>query len=163
MAVYLALGANIGDREANIRLALRLLGPQAHVEAVGALYESVPQPPAPPPDFLNTACRVSTLLDPRALLDYVKSVETDIGRRPGPHWGPRPIDIDIVLYDDRIVETPDLTIPHVQLMERNFVLQPLLDMGDDLVHPITGEKLSTALEHVGHTGLTEYLPLGWSA
>lgn len=161
MAVYLALGANIGDRESNIRLALRLLEPQAHVEAVGALYESTPQPPAPPPDFLNTACRVSTLLDPEALLEFVKRVESDIGRRPGPLWGPRPIDIDIVLYDDRIMDTADLTIPHTQLLQRNFVLQPLLDMGDDLVHPVTGEQISKALERLGHEGLSVYLPLGW--
>ena len=161
LAIYVALGANLGDRRANLARALRLLPPEATVEAVSALYESTPQPPAPPPNYLNAACRIATRLSPEALLRYVKQIEHDIGRRPGPHWAPRLIDLDIVLYDGLVLDTETLVIPHPRLVERNFVLQPLLDLDPDLTHPVTGQRLDALLVQVGMTGLRRIAEAGW--
>jgi 2-amino-4-hydroxy-6-hydroxymethyldihydropteridine diphosphokinase len=161
VAVYLALGSNLGDREHNLRQALRLLPPFVKVEAVSALYESTPQPPAPPPDYLNAACRVATELAPYELLRYLQDIERRLGRTPGPRWSSRPIDLDIVLYDGLVLEDPDLVIPHPRLLERNFVLQPLLDLDARLVHPKSGEKLDDALVRVGRAGLGLVLEQGW--
>jgi 2-amino-4-hydroxy-6-hydroxymethyldihydropteridine diphosphokinase len=151
--VYLALGANLGDRRANLIEAMQRLEPAVHVEAVSALYESTPQPPAPPPNYYNAACRATTDLEPMALLDYVKQIEHAMGRENTGHWGPRPIDIDIALYANLVLETERLTIPHARLRERNFVLQPLLDMEPSLVDPTTGEALAGMMDRVGEDGL----------
>ena len=161
MGIYLALGANLGDRRANLVQALRLLPPEATVEAVSALYESTPQPPAPPPDYLNAACRIATKLSPEALLRHVKQIEHDLGRHPGEHWAPRPIDLDIVLYNDVVLDTESLVIPHLRLVERNFVLRPLLDLDPELTHPVTGQRLDALLAAVGSTGLRRLAEPGW--
>ncbi|HEX5370201.1 MAG TPA: 2-amino-4-hydroxy-6-hydroxymethyldihydropteridine diphosphokinase [Dehalococcoidia bacterium] len=161
MAIYIALGANLGDRRANLAQALRSLPPEASVEAVSALYESTPQPPAPPPDYLNAACRIATQLDPEALLRHVKQIEHDMGRRPGERWAPRLIDLDIVLYDDLILDTATLVIPHSRLAERNFVLQPLLDLDPGLKHPATGQRLDALLKQTGNGGLRRIAEPGW--
>ena len=162
MAVYIALGSNLGDREHNLRQALRLLPPLVQVEAVSALYESKPQPPAPPPDYLNAACRAATELAPHELLRHLQDIERRLGRTPGPRWSPRPIDLDIALYDGLVLEDPDLVIPHPRLLERNFVLQPLLDLDSSLVHPKSGEKLVVVLARVGKDGLKLLLQAGWN-
>lgn len=161
MAIYLALGANLGDRRANLIAALCALPPLVRVEAVSALYESAPQPPSPPPAYLNAVARVATGLEPEALLAYLKQIEHDLGRRPSPRWAPRPIDLDIVLYDGRIVHTDTLQIPHPQLPYRAFVLRPLLDLDEDLVHPATGERLDAMLERVGQPDLLTADGVGW--
>jgi 2-amino-4-hydroxy-6-hydroxymethyldihydropteridine diphosphokinase len=153
MAVYIALGANLGDRLANLKRSLELMPPKVEVEAVSPVYESSPQPPAPPPSYLNAACRVRTLLTPRDLLSHLKAIEVRMGREPAPRWHPRLIDLDIVLYDDQVVDEPDLVIPHPQLIQRNFVLQPLLDLDPTLRHPATGELLADVLRRVGGEGL----------
>jgi 2-amino-4-hydroxy-6-hydroxymethyldihydropteridine diphosphokinase len=161
MPVYIALGANLGDRRANLVAALQAMAPDVKVKAVSALYESEPQPPAPPPAYLNAAARVATELEPEALLAYLKQIEHDLGRRPSERWAPRPIDLDIVLYDDRVLETAALRIPHVQLPKRNFVLCPLLDLDPNLKHPVTGERLDVILKRVGEEGLVRVEDAGW--
>ena len=161
--VYLGLGSNLGDRLENLREALRRLKAFAHVEAVSAVYESAPQPPAPPPDYLNAACRIITELAPLELLRRIKQIEAQMGRTGGPSWAPRPIDIDIELYGDQIIETDELTVPHPRLIERNFVLQPLVDIDSDLAHPVTGERLEAALGSLGLQGLRQMEPLSWAA
>ena len=159
MAVYIALGANLGDRRANLSEALRRLEPEVHVEAVSALYESPPQPPAPPPAYLNAACRVTTKLEPRPLLDYLKRIERDMGRSDAARWAPRPIDLDIALYDDRVVNDADLVIPHPRMTERAFVLRPLLDLDPELVHPVTGRRLADQLAELDE--ITRVEAVGW--
>jgi 2-amino-4-hydroxy-6-hydroxymethyldihydropteridine diphosphokinase len=161
MAIYVALGANLGDRRANLIAALDRLPPLVHVDSVSALYESPPQPPAPPPAYLNAAARVETDLDPEALLDYLKQIEHDLGRRPAERWAPRPIDLDIALYHDRIVDTDRLQIPHPRLRERAFVLRPLLDLDPDLTHPVTGERLEVVLARIGQEGLVQVESHSW--
>ena len=162
MTVYLALGANLGDRRANLIAALGRLPPLVRVEAVSALYESPPQPPAPPPAYLNAAARVETELEPEALLSYLKQIEHDIGRRAGERWAPRPIDLDIALYDDRVVDSETLQIPHPRLPDRAFVLRPLLDIEPDLVHPVGGERLDAMLERVGEDELLRVADRQWA-
>ena len=101
-AVYIGLGSNLGNREGNLRMALRLLEPLCRVEAVSALYETAPVGVEDQPPFYNAACRVATGLEPEALLRFLQRVEFEVGRRPGgPRWGPRPIDLDILLYGDQ--------------------------------------------------------------
>jgi 2-amino-4-hydroxy-6-hydroxymethyldihydropteridine diphosphokinase len=161
VAVYIALGANLGDRRANLAEALRRMEPDIHVEAVSALYESPPQPPAPPPAYLNAACRVTTRLEPGDLLARLKRIEREMGRQTTERWAPRPIDLDIALYDDRIVDEPGLVIPHPRLSERAFVLRPLLDLDPDLTHPATGERVAELLRRLSEQTLIKVGPLGW--
>ena len=161
MAVYIALGANLGDRRANLAEALRRMEPDIQVEAVSALYESPPQPPAPPPAYFNAACRVATRLEPRDLLARLKRIEREMGRQTTERWAPRPIDLDIALYNDRIVDEGGLVIPHPRLAERAFVLRPLLDLDPDLTHPTTGERLADLLQGVETKSLTQAAGFGW--
>jgi 2-amino-4-hydroxy-6-hydroxymethyldihydropteridine diphosphokinase len=161
MPIYLGLGANLGDRRANLATALRRLPPAVRVEAVSALYESPPQPPSPPPAYLNAAARIETELEPEALLSYLKQLETALGRTPSARWAPRVIDLDIDLYDDRIFATEALHIPHPRLVERSFVLRPLLDLDPDLKHPQTGERLDAILARIGEANLTRIADPGW--
>src|SRR5437867_665789 len=122
---YIGLGSNLGNREANLRMALRLMTRLSRVEAVSALYESDPVGPEQPP-YYNAACRIETGLEPLPLLRFLQSIEHEIGRRSGgERWGPRPIDLDLLLYDDRIVDSDDLSVPHPRLSERAFALAPL--------------------------------------
>ena len=161
MAIYVALGSNLGNRQANLAMALRMFEPLARVEAVSALYESPPQPPAPPPPYLNAACRIATGLSPDALLRHLKRIEHMIGRRSGERWAPRPIDLDIVLYDGRVLDGEELVVPHARLTDRAFVLRPLLDLDPELTHPATGERLAEVLTRVGSDGLVEVAAAGW--
>jgi 2-amino-4-hydroxy-6-hydroxymethyldihydropteridine diphosphokinase len=158
MAVYVALGANLGDRRAQMAQALRLLPPGATVEAVSSLYESEPQPPAPPPSYYNAAARIMTSLAPHHLLKHLKAIEQRLGRTDTTHWAPRPIDLDIALYDDLVLDDADLVIPHPRLHERAFVLQPLLDLDPGLMHPRLGVTLASLLQD---GGLMQVAEAGW--
>ena len=129
--------------------ALQMLPPQVRIEAVSSLYESPPQPPAPPPSYYNAAARVTTALKPEALLRHLKRIERRLGREDRERWAPRPIDLDIALYDDLVLETDILTIPHPRIPERAFVLQPLLDLNPELTHLVTGERLDELLRTLG--------------
>jgi 2-amino-4-hydroxy-6-hydroxymethyldihydropteridine diphosphokinase len=128
--VYLGLGSNLGDRAAHLRAALAALGrlPGTAVRRVSALYESAPWGVTDQPAFLNAVAEVTTGLTPHELLRSVKVIEQEAGRQTGPRWGPRPLDIDLLLYDDLVMDSPDLVIPHPRLAERRFVLAPLCDL-----------------------------------
>ena len=152
-AVYLGLGSNLGDRAANLREALRRLSPLARLEEVSSLYETVPVGEEEQPPFYNAVCRVVTALEPEALLRHLKEIESAIGRRPGPRWGPRPIDLDILLYGDRVLEQEDLVIPHPLLAERAFVLVPLAELAPDLAHPVLGKPMRELLSVLGDAAL----------
>jgi len=159
--VYVGLGANIGNREANLRMALRGLTRMARVESVSSLYESEAVGPEQPP-FYNAVCRIQTGLEPESLLRFLKSLEHEIGRRPGGvRWGPRPIDLDILLYEDRIVEEADLTVPHPRLQERAFVLVPLAEIAPDARHAAIGKTAADLAEAVESYGVRQIKPAGW--
>ena len=136
---YVGLGANLGDREGTIRRAVELLGAEPGVEvvAVSALRETDPVGYADQPRFLNGAAAVETELAPRELLDRLLAVERELGRvrGEGPRYGPRAIDLDLLLYGDRVVDLPGLTVPHPRLAERRFVLEPLHELDPGLRLP----------------------------
>ena len=139
--VYLGLGSNLGDRQGHLGRALAALAsaPAIRVLAVSRFIET--EPVGGPPGqgmYLNAAARIETDLEPTALLVELKSIERRLGRREGPRWGERPIDLDILLYDDLVLETPDLVIPHPRLAERRFVLEPLSEIAPDARDPRTG-------------------------
>jgi GTP cyclohydrolase-4 len=149
MQVYLGLGANLGNRQANLARALKLLGERLRVEQVSPIYETQPVGYAEQPPFLNAVCRAQTELGPLQLLSLVKGIEASLGRVPSFPNAPRPIDLDIIIYGDLIMETPDLTIPHPRLEERAFVLIPLLEVAPDLRHPVSGEHIKDLAARVG--------------
>jgi 2-amino-4-hydroxy-6-hydroxymethyldihydropteridine diphosphokinase len=161
--VYIALGSNLGNRQANMAMALRMLPPLARVDAVSPLYESPPQPPAPAPPYLNAAARIVTGLGPELLLRHLKQIEHLIGRRSRDRWAPRPIDLDIALYDDLVLETADLSIPHPRIAQRAFVLKPLVDIDPELRHAGTGERLADLLVNMGAVELTQLAGSHWYA
>src|SRR5438128_2829803 len=134
---YIGLGANTGNREANLRMALSGLTRMARVEAVSSLYETAPVgSEEEQPTFYNAVCRIETGLEPESLLRFLKTLEREIGRRPGTErWGPRPIDLDILLYEERIIEGEELDVPHPRLAERAFVLVALAEIAPDTIYP----------------------------
>lgn len=148
--VYLALGANLGHRRANLVLALNSLHARsATVRSVSPVYETAPVGFARQPWFLNLACAVETDLAPLDLLGVAKRIEAALGRAPSPPNGPRVIDIDILLYGDLVVGSRELTIPHPRMTERAFVLAPLADLAPDLRHPLLGVTVRDMLATVG--------------
>ena len=144
--VYLGLGSNLGNRARNIYAALRRLGSRIQLERISSLYETEPVGRADQPWFLNLVCSGKTELSAEALLDLVKSIEQEMGRKEGPRFGPRLIDIDILLYDDLVLETPELEIPHPRLHERGFVLVPLNELAPSLAHPRLGRSMREVLD-----------------
>jgi len=137
---YVGLGANLGDREATISRAVELLDNDAvRVLAVSSLRETDPVGYVDQPRFLNGAAAVETELGPRALLDRLLEIERELGRtREGSRYGPRTIDLDLLVYGDEVVDEPGLTVPHPRLQERRFALEPLADLDPDLVIPGAG-------------------------
>jgi 2-amino-4-hydroxy-6-hydroxymethyldihydropteridine diphosphokinase len=134
-AVYLALGSNLGDRRGHLAAAIRNLPPHVVVEQVSSLYETEPAYVTDQPRFLNMALRGRTALDPLALLAWLKEIERTVGRAGTVRFGPRVIDLDILLYADLAIDTPELIIPHPRMAERPFVLAPLAEIAPDLVPP----------------------------
>jgi len=130
---YLALGANVGDRARNLAEARRLLGERgAKLLRQSAVRETEPFGVTDQPRFLNQVIEVEWSGAPRELLDVTRAVEAAVGRKPTYRWGPREIDVDILLFGDEIVADPDLVIPHPGLRERDFVLEPLAELRPDL-------------------------------
>lgn len=148
---YLGLGSNVGDRAGHLRAAIELLGERGvEVEAVSSAYETEPVGEVlDQPDFLNAAIRISTELEPEALLDFCKEVEVKRGRTfDAPRHSPRPLDVDLLLLGDIELSTDRLTLPHPQTTSRRFVLAPLLELDPDLTLP-DGTSLDAALASLG--------------
>ena len=143
---YVGLGSNLGDREHMLWGAIHMLAfcPDMDVVAVSSIRETDPVGILDQPHFLNAAVALETELDPRTLLDLLISVERELGRtRGGPRFGPRTIDLDLLLYGDETIDEPGLTVPHPRLHERPFVLEPLAELDPGLVVP--GRGLVSAL------------------
>ncbi len=151
---FLGLGANLADRRATLAAARDQLARAMAVVACSSIYETAPWGLLDQPPFLNAVCQVRTTLPPRQLLTYVKQIEHDLGRTPTVRWGPRLIDIDILLYDDLIYLDEQLAIPHPRLVERAFVLIPLGELAPQLRHPTLKQPISDLVAALRPTDIT---------
>jgi 2-amino-4-hydroxy-6-hydroxymethyldihydropteridine diphosphokinase len=154
--IYLALGTNLGNRPGNLRAAIAALPPEVLVLESSPVYETPPWGVTDQPAFLNMVIKGETHLNPQKLLKHLKCLETRIGRLPSIRFGPRKIDIDVLFYDDLLLNTPELTLPHPSLHERAFVLVPLADLAPELVHPVLGKTIKQLLREVDTTGIKPY-------
>jgi 2-amino-4-hydroxy-6-hydroxymethyldihydropteridine diphosphokinase len=154
--VYIALGTNLGDRLANLHAAIRSLLPEINVLAESHVYETPPWGYEDQPSFLNMVVKAETELGPESLLKYLKQLEVELGREQNFRWGPRLIDLDILFYDDLVINTPPLIIPHPRLYERAFVLVPLVDVAPELIHPVLQRSVSQLLGEVDSQGILRF-------
>ena len=141
VTVYLGLGSNMGDRKSNMDGALDFLSQRLRIKQISSIYDTEPMGNADQPNFLNLVCEADTTLAPTELLALAKAIEAKLGRvRSRPNM-PRPIDIDILLYSDMIIDLPELTVPHPKMTERAFVMIPLDEIAPDLVYPATDKTI----------------------
>lgn len=168
----LALGGNVPGNlpgqadggpspvEQTLAWALRRLAASLGPLRVASLYRTAPVSPVPQPDFLNTAALARTALPPEELLALAKALEREAGRRPGVRFGPRPLDVDLLLYGDLQMEGPELTLPHPRMRERRFVLAPLAEIAPDLPVPPDGARVADLLARLGEEAAVERVEWG---
>ena len=154
MGIYIGVGSNVGDREAELRTAVEAFRKRDIVVWRSAsVYSTEPRELEDQPWFLNTVVEVRTLIEPDALLQQCLEIEKEAGRQRSVPKGPRPIDLDILIYRDRILDTPDLTLPHPRYRERRFVLVPLVELAPDLPDPLSGLTMQQLLDFCLDTGV----------
>lgn len=151
--IFLSLGSNLGDRLNNLQDAIRYLPPKVQPLSQSRIYETDPWGYTDQPAFLNLVIKAHTELSPKKLLAYIKKMEGVLGRKISFHYGPRVIDLDILFYDDLVLDSPELTIPHPQLTERAFVLIPLAELAPDLVHPVIKKTIWQLKTSISTTGI----------
>jgi 2-amino-4-hydroxy-6-hydroxymethyldihydropteridine diphosphokinase len=144
--VFIALGSNLGDRAGNLARARSALAAEVTIRAQSSVRETRPQYVTDQPPFLNMVLRGTTDLAPGALLDFLKKIERNLGRKPTRRFGPRLIDLDILYYEDKIVNEADLVLPHPRIAERDFVLLPLAEIAANHRHPVTGRTTVEMLD-----------------
>ncbi|CAM3898740.1 2-amino-4-hydroxy-6-hydroxymethyldihydropteridine diphosphokinase [Xenorhabdus thuongxuanensis] len=157
--VYIAIGSNLADPLQQVNNALAALSkiPDTTFVVRSSFYRTKPMGPQDQPDYLNLAVALETQLPPEALLDHTQAIELEQGRvRKGERWGPRTLDLDIMLFGNHIINTERLTVPHYGLKQREFMLYPLAEIAPDLVFP-DGETLAEQLKKVPENGLTLWL------
>ena len=155
---YIGIGGNLADPKATVLKAIACLKqlPQSRFAAVSSLYQSKPMGPAEQPDYINAVAAIDTDLEPLALLDLTQQIEQDHGRvRKDQRWGPRTLDLDILLFGDENITHPRLTVPHYGLREREFVLYPLFELQPEL-RLSNGESLQQLLEQVPYNGMIKH-------
>ncbi|MBI1798063.1 MAG: 2-amino-4-hydroxy-6-hydroxymethyldihydropteridine diphosphokinase [Candidatus Eisenbacteria bacterium] len=151
MKSFIGLGSNLGEREEMIRLALDDLVrlPETTLLRASSLYDTVPVGEVEQPNFLNAVAQIDTALTARQLLWNLLLIEKRLGRLRHPRWGPRTIDLDLLLYGSQVIEEPDLRVPHPEITRRSFVLVPLVELDPLLVHPVSGETMVSHLSRLG--------------
>lgn len=161
--VYLGLGANLGDRKANMRAALTAMSRAVRVTAVSSLYETEPLGP-PQPMYYNAVAEIETELAPAALLAILWTIERNLGREPmSERNSPRQIDLDILLYGALRLDSSRLTIPHPRLAERAFVLVPLAEIAGGVTHPMLHKTITELAREIGSDGVTLIEKSGWAS
>lgn len=144
---YIALGSNLGDKAANLRQAVKLLQAKGlQIRAVSSFFQTEPYGVTDQPEFINAAACVETSLPPEALLKLLLETELEMGRVRLRHWGERNIDLDLLLYDDLIYHSDKLTLPHPDMQNRLFVLQPLAEIAAEKIHPVYKKGIQTLLK-----------------
>lgn len=152
--VYLHLGSNIGDRRSHIFTAISAIDAEVgEVTASSSMFMTEPWGNQDQSYFVNAAVGVTTTLNPIEVLDRCQSIEQKMGRERKEHWGPRIIDIDILLYDDLVIDSDRLTIPHTYMHERNFVLEPLAEIDPNIQHPLLKKSITTLLKESKDPGI----------
>lgn len=151
--VYLSLGTNLGERLDNLATARAMLSPDVRVEKLSSVYETAPWGYSDQANFYNQVLLGKTMLTPLRLLNKLKQIEKMMGREQTFRYGPRVIDLDILFYESRIINTKRLQIPHPRLQERAFVLVPLVEIAPDFVHPQLGLTVQALLDQVGEGGV----------
>jgi 2-amino-4-hydroxy-6-hydroxymethyldihydropteridine diphosphokinase len=160
--VYLSLGSNLGDRKKNLDRAIELLKERGiFVKKRSSLYETEPWGKSNQPLFLNMALEIETVLEPQALLNTLQNVEAEAGRKKSYKWGPRIIDLDILLYNHIILNEDALKIPHPFMHEREYVLKPLDEIAPDVLHPVLHVRIHELFVRLGwqstmNHGISEY-------
>lgn len=157
--IYLGLGSNLGDRMRNLARCLKTLhlGNEIQLAKVSSVYESEPSGYYDQPWFLNMAIEIKTKLEPLQLLKLIQQIEKRIGRKKTHHWGPRIIDIDILIYNNLILDHPMLNIPHRQLHLRQFVLLPLEEIAASFVHPMFNKNINQLLKECQQKAIVNWL------
>jgi 2-amino-4-hydroxy-6-hydroxymethyldihydropteridine diphosphokinase len=163
-AVHVGLGSNLGDREAQLARAAAAMAalPQVEVERTSHVFDSAPQGPEQP-RYLNAVIELRTTLPPRALLRQLKALEKQLGRVASERWGPRCIDLDILLWGECIVAEPDLQVPHLSLHQRAFALAPLCELAPDARHPVMHQRIQELLANLPDQDVRRLSPFpgGW--
>ncbi|MHB1156293.1 MAG: 2-amino-4-hydroxy-6-hydroxymethyldihydropteridine diphosphokinase [Phycisphaerales bacterium] len=162
---HIALGSNLGDRAAHLLAARDALArlPGSTVTRCSHVYETDPVGPGRQNRYLNAVIELHTAMEPAALLRELLRIETDAGRVRREKWGPRTLDLDLLLYDDLVIDTDTLTVPHPHLHERAFVLQPLCDIDPDLTHPALRRSVRQLLDALNAPPLPRYEMPPWLA
>lgn len=152
MRAFIGLGSNLGEREVTVRAALEQLAqlPDTSLLRVSSLYDSEPVGPEEQPDFVNAVAQVDTGLSARQLLWNLLLIEKRLGRVRAQKWGPRTIDLDLLLFGDQVIDDDDLRVPHPEITRRAFVLAPLAELEPGLLHPLTGQSIGAHLSQL-HT------------
>lgn len=161
VTAFLALGSNVGDRMAFLAKAREMLSENSGIKILKAskVYETEPWPKDPNHDghphkesgrkwFLNQVIQIETTFSPQELVQLGRKTEKEVGRTQHEHWGDRELDVDVLLYGDQMIDTPEFQIPHRHMQDRQFVLVPLVEIAPDLVDPLTGHKFSAILKNV---------------
>jgi len=155
-SVYLSLGTNLGDRAANLKQAITSLPPQMRFRSRSKVYETPPWGYTEQDAFLNQVVMVTTYLEPEQLLKHLKRLEVALGRKATFRNGPRLIDLDILFFDDLVLDTPALTVPHPHVHERGFVLVPMMDIAPDHVHPVIQKSIRELIAMCSTEGIVPF-------
>ncbi len=144
--IFLLLGTNVGNKILHLDEAKKAIAKISQIVNQSSIYKTAAWGNTDQPDFYNQAIEINTILEPEALLNEILSIEAELGRERKEKWGPRIIDIDILFYDQRIVQKENLVIPHPGILLRKFVLEPLVEMIPSFIHPVIKKNMITLLQ-----------------